>query len=379
MLAHMIRLARARSITRAALALACATPLAMQQVGAQQPAPPPPAAQQAPPIQMPAVTPNDTLRSVEVQPDRHVRFRIWAPAATKVTLHAEGPEATPSWTPDDLAKSMGGVPMQKGDEGVWEATIGPIEPGAYRYSFDVDGVNTIDPRNPLTSETLRQSRSLYEVAGAPWMEYRPDVPHGAVSAVYYNSSATGGVRRMHIYTPPGYEAGTARLPVLYLLHGGGDSDDSWWTVGRAGAILDNLIAEGKALPMIVVMPAGHVSRDFRLTPGMRMGHDAFNQDLTSVVLPYVDAHYRTVADRDHRALAGLSMGGLQTLNISLSNSADFAWIGAFSTGWFPMSKSKWRTPTSRSTARRASRSGSTGLAWASTTSRSRTRMRRLRC
>ena len=127
------------------------------------------------------------------------------------------------------------------------------------------------------------------------------------------------------------------MPVLYLLHGGGDSDDSWATVGRAGAILDNLIAAGKAVPMLIVMPAGHTSTDFHLTPGVPMGHDAFNDDLVKVVLPYVDAHYRTVADRDHRAIAGLSMGGLQALNISLSNSADFAYVGIFSSGWFPNS------------------------------------------
>jgi enterochelin esterase family protein len=140
---------------------------------------------------------------------------------------------------------------------------------------------------------------------------------------------------MHVYTPPGYESGTARLPVLYLLHGGGDSDDSWATVGRAGAILDNLIAAGKAAPMMIVMPAGHTSTDFRLMPGVRMGHDAFNDDLTKVVLPFIDAHYRTIADRDHRAIAGLSMGGLQALDIALDDSADFAYVGIFSSGWFP--------------------------------------------
>ena len=178
---------------------------------------------------------------------------------------------------------------------------------------------------------------MYEVPGADFMEYKAGVPHGAISTVYYDSSATGGERRMHVYTPPGYENGSARLPVLYLLHGGGDSDDSWPTVGRAGATLDNLIANGKAVPMLIVMPAGHISTEFRLTPGARMGHDAFNDDLVKVVLPYIDAHYRTIADRDHRAIAGLSMGGLQTLNIALDDSADFAYVGVFSSGWFPNS------------------------------------------
>jgi hypothetical protein len=272
-----------------------------------QQAPQQPAAQpQRPAFQMPAPTPNDTLKSVEVEPDRHVRFRIWAPNATEVKLQAEGPEATPNITPQEAYKSTGGLPMVKGDQGVWEIVIGPIEPGIYRYTFTVNGVSTTDPRNALTSQSLTHSSSLYEVPGADFMEYKAGVVHGAISSVYYNSSATGGQRRMHIYTPPGYEAGSARLPVLYLLHGGGDSDDSWRTVGRAGAILDNLIAAGKALPMIIVMPAGHISTDFRLTPGFHMGHDAFNDDLVKVVLPYIDAHYRTIADRDHRAIAGPS-------------------------------------------------------------------------
>jgi len=158
---------------------------------------------------MPAPTPNATLKSVEVQPDRHVRFRIWAPNATEVKLQAEGPEATPEITPEEAYRNMGGVPMVKGDQGIWEATIGPIEPGIYRYTFVVDGVSATDPRNPLTSQSLTQSRSMYEVPGAPFMEYRRGVPHGAVATVYYDSVVTGGQRRMHIYTPPGYEGSAA--------------------------------------------------------------------------------------------------------------------------------------------------------------------------
>jgi enterochelin esterase family protein len=288
-----------------------------------------------PPIQMPAPTPNDTLKSVEVQPDHHVRFRIWAPGATEVKLHAEGPEATPNITPQEAYKGNGSVPLVKSEQGIWEVVIGPIEPGIYRYTFNVDGVSTTDPRNPLTSESLTHASSLYEVSGAEFMEYKAGVPHGAIATVFYDSSAIAGGRRMHVYTPPGYEAGSSRLPALYLLHGGGDSDDSWGTVGRAGAILDNLIAAGKAKPMIIVMPAGHTSTEFRLIPGVRMGHDAFNDDLVKVIVPFIDSHYRTLPDRDHRAIAGLSMGGLQTLNIALSDAGDFGYVGIFSSGWFP--------------------------------------------
>jgi len=287
------------------------------------------------PILMPAPTPNDTLRSVEVLPDHHVRFRIWAPNAADVKLHAEGQEATPGITPQEAYKNMSGVPLVKGEKGIWEVVIGPIEPGVYRYTFSVDGVSTTDPRNSLTSQSLTHSSSLYDVPGADFMEYKAGVPHGAIATVYYDSTAIPNGRRMHVYTPPGYETGTARLPVLYLLHGGGDSDDSWGTVGRAGAILDNLIASGKASPMIIVMPAGHTATEFRLTPGVRMGHDAFNDDLVKVIMPFIDAHYRTIADRDHRAIGGLSMGGVQALNIALANAADFAYGGVFSSGWFP--------------------------------------------
>ncbi|MGC2301004.1 MAG: alpha/beta hydrolase-fold protein [Acidobacteriaceae bacterium] len=338
----------------------------------QQPAAPPP-----PAMKMPAPTPNDTLKSVEVEPDRHVRFRIWVPNAAEVKLHAEGSEATPGITPQETGKYMAGVALTKGDQDVWEATIGPIEPGLYRYTFTVDGVSTTDPRNPLTSQSLTHASSMYEVPGADFMEYKADVPHGAIATVYYDSSATGGERRMHVYTPPGYENGSARLPVLYLLHGGGDSDDSWPTVGRAGAILDNLIASGKAVPMLIVMPAGHISTEFHLRPSARMGHDAFNDDLVKVVLPYIDAQYRTVADRDHRAIAGLSMGGLQALNIALDSSADFAWVAFSAPDGSPTPFRKRKIRTWRSTALRASRFACSGWMRASTTSRSRTAMPRL--
>ncbi len=286
-------------------------------------------------MRVPAPTPNDTLQSVEVQADRKVRFRIWAPNATDVKLQTEGPEATPAIKPDELAK-YNNIALVKGDQGIWETTIGPIVPGIYLYNFVVDGVRTADPRNPLFSETITSQRNIYEVPGAAFSEYSPDVPHGDVHVVYYYSKAVGGLRRMHIYTPPGYENNTQHYPVLYLLHGAGGADNSWTDQGRAGAILDNLIAARKAVPMIVVMPAGHISRDFR-TGGANttIGHDAFNKDLVGDVMPYTDAHYRTLTDRDHRAIAGLSMGGMQTLAISLRNSASFGWVGVFSSGWLP--------------------------------------------
>lgn len=293
--------------------------------------------QQPPPVfTPPPPTPNDTLRSPEVGSNGRVIFRLYAPDARQVKLQAEGTEAVPGISPQEATKGIAGFPMTRHENGVWSIDFGPIPPGVYRYTFVVDGVQTTDPRNPVSSESLNFLKSMYEVPGAAFQEYRSSVPHGSMASVWYQSSAVGGLRRMHIYTPPGYGHDNQSYPVLYLLHGGGDTDDSWPTVGRAGAILDNLLAAHQAVPMIVVMPAGHMSRNFQLRSGQNtMGHDQFNKDMTSSIIPYVDQNYRTVADREHRALAGLSMGGLQTLTLSLTNSDLFSYIGVFSSGWFP--------------------------------------------
>jgi len=175
-------------------------------------------------------------------------------------------------------------------------------------------------------------RSLLEVPGATsdFFAERP-VAHGQVAAVHYQSQALNAPRRMHIYTPPGYSASNQKYPVLYLLHGAGDNDQSWLMAGRANFILDNLIAAGKAKPMIVVMPAGHTPAVPSAAPG---APDAFARDLLTVIMPYVEQNYRTLSGRDSRAIAGLSMGGQQTLNIGLPNLDKFSQIGVFSSGWF---------------------------------------------
>jgi enterochelin esterase-like enzyme len=285
----------------------------------------------------PRPTPNDNLKLVEAQPNGMVTFRLYAPNAREVKLEADGPEATPGLTFAELQKNQQGIPMQRAENGVWSVSFGPIQPGIYSYGFNVDGARFADPRNPDVTCTLSSVRSLYEVPGAKFSEYNDGIPHGAIASVMYHSDATGALRRMHIYAPPGYEKNDASYPVLYLLHGATGSDDDWGTAGRAGAILDNLIAAGKAVPMTVVMPAGHITREFHFGANTTksIGHDGFNQDLMGSVIPYVDSHYRTLSDRDHRALAGLSMGGVQTLNISLANSKSFAYVGVFSSGWFP--------------------------------------------
>ena len=157
-----------------------------------------------------------------------------------------------------------------------------------------------------------------------------NVPHGAVAAVTYYSSELKRLRRMHVYTPPGYEAGKDKYPVFYLLHGSSDSDASWSTVGMAGFILDSLIADKKAKPMIMVMPAGHTSRAARVS-GER---DPFAAEFLGDIMPYVDKHYRTQTGRAHRAMAGLSMGGGQTMNIGVPHMDQFGYLGVFSSGVF---------------------------------------------
>ena len=276
---------------------------------------------QAPPERPRAPMPQGPrVVSPEVAADRRVTFRILAPKAEAVRLSGT-----------DIPDNVQGTPLTKGAEGVWEGTLGPLAPGAYRYNFAVDGVSVIDPRNPSTSESNENTWSLVYVPGADFMDTK-DVPHGAVAEVAYYSKALKRFRRMHVYTPPGYEKGGGTYPVFYLLHGAFDSDDSWTSVGRAGFILDNLIAAGKAKPMVVVMPAGHTG-PFAFG-GPRPVTDDFVADFTGDVMPYAESHYRVRADRAHRAIAGLSMGGAQTLTIGMSHLDAFAYLGVFSSGVF---------------------------------------------
>jgi len=268
------------------------------------------------------------VTSPEVAADGRVTFRILAPKAQAVRLLGD----VPSDGPAAPMQPPTGRALVQSAEGVWEVTV-PLAPGAWRYNFNVDGVSVIDPRNPSTSESHENTWSLVHVPGADFMVTKP-VPHGAVAAVTYQSTALKRFRRMHVYTPPGYETSTQRYPVFYLLHGAMDCDDSWWTVGRAGFILDNLIAAGKAKPMIVVMPAGHTG-PFNFNPGApRPPVDEFTADFKGDVVPYVEKTYRVIADRQSRAIAGLSMGGAQTLGIAIPDLDKYAYIGVYSSGIF---------------------------------------------
>lgn len=261
--------------------------------------------------------------SPEVSADRHVMFRILAPKAEAVRLSGS-----------DIPGNGRGAEMTKGGEGVWEVTLGPIEPGAYRYNFNVNGVSVIDPRSPSISESNTNVWSLVYVPGSDFMDTK-DVPHGAVAEVTYYSKTLKRFRRMHVYTPPGYESGESKYPIFYLLHGASDSDDSWSSVGRAGFILDNLIAAGKAKPMVVVMPAGHTGPFmFGRRGGDSPRPDEFPQDFLNDIMPYVEKNYRAHTDQQHRAIAGLSMGGAQALNIAIPNPDKFAYVGVYSSGIF---------------------------------------------
>jgi enterochelin esterase family protein len=265
---------------------------------------------------------------VEVSADGHITFRIAAPNAQNVRVVAS-----------DIPGTGSGLVLAKNTNNVWEGAVGPVQPGAYRYNFNVDGLSVVAPRNPGTPETATVSESndavwsLVYVPGSDLMDAR-NVPHGAVATVTYFSKALNRFRRMHVYTPPGYEKGSGRFPVFYLLHGAGDSEDAWSTVGRAGFIMDNLIADHKAKPMVVVMPAGHTGQQGQrgaAAAGVPL-RDEFEEDFIGDVMPYVESHYRVYTDEKRRAIAGLSMGGGQTLTAAFATLDKFAYIGVFSSG-----------------------------------------------
>ncbi len=253
-------------------------------------------------------------------PDRRVVFRIDASRATQVTINGD-------WITHGRVKNG---PLEKDDNGVWSITLGPFVPDFYSYWFLVDGVRTLDPKNAWIKPGVVNLSNMFEVPGAEaeYEETRP-VAHGEVRIVWYQSSTLHSIRSMHVYTPPGYESGKSKYPVFYLLHGAGDDDSGWSTIGRAGFILDNLLAEKKAKPMIVVMPNGSMPYTDK---GPSYLADQFADELLQNVIPYVEKNYRVIANRDNRAIAGLSMGGGQTLRVLPSNLDKFAYAGVWSMG-----------------------------------------------
>lgn len=273
-------------------------------------------------VSLPAQTPPpDGTVSPEVHADRTVTFRLKAPKADTVALYGD-------WMP--LGKSE---PMTKTADGIWSTTTQALESNGHLYWFNVDGLVIADPINPIVKLRQRTSASLVEVpAATPAAWELRDVPHGAVVTEWRRSTVLDRTERFVVYLPPGYEKGTAKYPVLYLVHGSGDVPESWTNAGHANFILDNLIAEGKAKPMIVVMPAGH-SLPFGSQAGPRGSNNSlFESYLTKEIIPAVEASYRVAPGIANRALAGLSMGGGHTIYTGFKNAGLFGALGIFSPG-----------------------------------------------
>jgi len=262
-----------------------------------------------------------TVRSPEVAADRRVTFRLLAPKATDVSLSGEF--------------MTGAKPFQKDEKGLWSITVGPVEPEIYNYNFTIDGVRTIDPGNPSvkSGSTPSTIQSILTVRGdGPAFYEGRVVPHGEIHTNWYHSKSLDSLRRLTVYTPPGYDLNTqTRYPVLYLFHGANADETAWTRLGNVNLILDNLLAAGKAKPFLVVMPFG-----YGVPPGTGGDNTAqFSRDLLEDVIPFVQAKYRAYTDRDRRAIAGLSMGGGQSLTIGLNHLDLFSYVAGFSAAQRP--------------------------------------------
>jgi enterochelin esterase family protein len=270
------------------------------------------------------------LKSTEANPDQSVTFRYFSPTAREVTL--------------SLDYDHHPLPLKKGDDGVWTLTTAPLQAAVHMYSLTVDGVGILDPLNPSIDRNfvfLTNKVRVFKPTPQPWDV--TDVPHGVVHHHMYRSGIILGLKDamedFYVYTPPGYDAaGAARYPVLYLLHGWSSLADSWLEGGQANLILDNLLAQGAVRPMVVVMPQGYGDMSFVLKGFDQWNDEAkiannlglFSNALLTEIMPQVESGYRVRAGREDRAIAGLSMGGGESLVIGLNHPDKFAWIGGFS-------------------------------------------------
>jgi enterochelin esterase family protein len=311
--------------------------------------------------------------SPEILPDKKVTFRLLAPKAGTVVLNGNWDQGT-------------SIAMTKDDLGIWSVTLGPLGEQLWGYSFNVDGVKVMDPGNGEYQRDGQRYDNLLMITGPAsdaWT-FKPEIPHGTMSAVWYPSKLLKQPgRRMYVYTPPGYESSTAKYPVFYLLHGGGGDEDAWVTMGRANIILDNMIAAGKAKPMIVVMPNGNATQTvsqgyaYGPTPPVRavvapapppvqaaqgragmpgapatpaapgapaaavatpaprppqVYEGSYPHSLVAEIIPFIEKHYRVLSGKNNRAIAGLSMGGGHTVQATNNNPGVFGWIGVWSAG-----------------------------------------------
>jgi enterochelin esterase family protein len=281
------------------------------------------------------------VESAVVNPDNTVTFRFVAPKANKVEVAGDFAEKAED-NPVGGVVGTGLIPMTKDENGVWTLTTKPLASEMYMYLFVVDGVATADPNNPYVFRDFATISNIFIVGNGQADLYKVnDVPHGSITHRWYNSKKLGRDRRINIYTPPGYESIKAKYPVLYLLHGYGGDEDEWGSFGRATQILDNLISQGKAVPMIVVMPNGHTAME--AAPGeSSMGfykpgrekdradeRGAFESSFKEII-DFVESNYRAVPDKAHRAIAGLSMGGFHAIHISRIYENTFDYVGVFS-------------------------------------------------
>jgi len=296
--------------------------------------------------------------SPEISADNKVTFRLLAPKAGSVVLNGNWDTGT-------------NIPMTRDDQGIWSVTVGPLGAQLWGYSFSVDGVKVLDPGDGEYQRDGNRYDNLLMISGpaSDLWDFKPDVPHGVVEAVWYASEILKQKqRRMYVYTPPGYSTSKSKYPVLYLLHGGGGDEDAWTTMGRANIIMDNLIAQGKCKPMIVVMPNGNpaqiVSQGYGYGPtpprqsvtapapppvqaaqglGAAPGaapaarpapvyQGSYPHSLVSEIIPFVEKNYRAIPKKDSRAIAGLSMGGGHTVQATNNNPGVFGWIGVWSAG-----------------------------------------------
>jgi enterochelin esterase family protein len=244
-----------------------------------------------------------------------VTFQIKAPEAKQVAISGQmidGKEA-----------------LTRGDEGLWSVTLDSVSPGIYEYSFLVDGVKMVDPGNPSLKPQRSPNTSILHLSADAIHDFR-EVPHGTVHLHAHESAPIGRFREFQVYTPPGYEKGTESYPLLVLQHGHSDSFATWVAHGKAHWILDNLIAEGRAVPMIVVMLDGHPIPESYGDGRSPTNTEELRRDLLEATLPMVERLYRVKPGRENRAIAGLSMGGLHALTIGLNGLETFSWIGSFS-------------------------------------------------
>jgi enterochelin esterase family protein len=255
-------------------------------------------------------------------PDHQIKFTLNAPKASEVTLIFGSKDPAP-------------IPLKKDEKGIWTVTIGPVEPELYTYALVVDGLKIVDPSNPEMQGGTAPGFNLVNVQGNPLrFDELQKVPHGTTQIRTYFSSVQNTNRKVYIYLPPQYDANpNQKFPVLYLRHGGGGNETSWYNEGCAGIILENLIAQGKAKPMLIVMTNGNVESG---TAGAysKEGIKIVSDELFNEVIPLIEKNYRVYTDEPNRAIAGLSMGGGQSFYIGLQNTDKFDWLGVFSTGIF---------------------------------------------